>query len=187
MEHDHYIRTYDNVLDANLIKNIMESSRDVEWEYWDRGGRPQFHQFNVTDYAQNNPDSIWGKIHNRLIETVKDVSEQYMEDTDSRAAWPAENALEQLRLKKYIAEDDDRFDPHVDVGDHASARRFLALFFYLNDVDEGGETWFTKLNMKVKPVAGRCLLFPPTWTYPHAGLPPLKQNKHIIGTYLHYI
>ena len=90
-------------------------------------------------------------------------------------------------MKKYVAEDDDRFDPHVDVGDHSSARRFLALFFYLNDVDEGGETWFTKMGIKVKPEAGRCLIFPPTWTYPHAGLPPLNTNKYIIGTYLHYI
>lgn len=187
MEHDHFIKIYDDVLDKNLIKNIMDSSRDVDWEYWDRGGRPQFHQFNVTEYAQDNPDSIWGKIHNRLIEAIKDASERYMEDTDCKSAWPAENALEQIRLKKYVAEDDDRFDPHVDVGDHSSARRFLALFFYLNDVDEGGETWFTKMGIKVKPKAGRCLIFPPTWTYPHAGLPPLNTNKYIIGTYLHYI
>ena len=32
MEHDHFIKTYDDVLDKNLIKNIMDSSRDVDWE-----------------------------------------------------------------------------------------------------------------------------------------------------------
>ena len=187
MEHDRYVRVYENILDDNLVKNIMDLQRDVDWEYWDREGRPQFHQFNVTDYAERNGDSSWAKVHNRMIEAIKDVCDKYMADVGCQENWPAENDLEQIRLKKYVAADDERFDPHVDVGDHSSARRFLALFFYLNDVDEGGETWFTKMKYKVKPKAGRRLVFPPTWTYPHAGLPPLSNNKYIIGTYLHYI
>ena len=182
-----YIKVYDNVLDENVIKNIMDMQRDINYEYWDRHGRPQFHQFNVTEYAETNPESKWVKVHNRLIEAIKQVSNRYMEEVGCSENWPQENALEQIRLKKYVAADEDRFDPHVDVGDHSSARRFLALFFYLNDVDKGGETWFTKLGMKVKPKAGTCLLFPPTWTFPHAGSPPLSENKYIIGTYLHYL
>jgi len=182
-----YIKVYDNVLDENVIKNIMDMQRDIDYEYWDRQGRPQFHQFNVTEYAEKNTESKWVKVHNRLIEAIKEVSNRYMEEVGCSENWPHENALEQIRLKKYVAADEDRFDPHVDVGDHSSARRFLALFFYLNDVDKGGETWFTKLGMKVKPKAGTCLLFPPTWTFPHAGLPPLSENKYIIGTYLHYL
>ena len=87
----------------------------------------QFHQFNVTDYAERNGDSSWAKVHNRMIEAIKDVCDKYMADVGCQENCPAENALEQIRLKKYVAADDDRFDPHVDVGDHSSARRFLAL------------------------------------------------------------
>lgn len=187
MELKDYIRVYDDVLDESLVKNIMEYAKDVKWERWERQGRPQFSQYNVTDYVQNNPDSAWAKIHRRLVESVQGVSERYMEEVSCRDNWPAENALEQFRLKKYIVEKEDRFDPHVDVGDHSSARRFLALFYYLNDVDEGGETWFTNNGLTIKPKAGTCLLFPPTWTFPHAGLPPVSNDKYIIGTYLHYL
>ena len=187
MEHDPYIKVYDDALDINVTKNILELSKDIQWERWDRDGRPQFDQFNLTEYVEKHPDSTWAKVHARLVDAIKTVSNQYMDEVKCQDNWPRENALEQIRLKRYSVKKEDRFDPHVDVGDHNSARRFLALFFYVNDVDKGGETWFTKLGLKVKPEAGKCLLFPPTWTYPHAGLPPASEDKLIIGTYLHYI
>lgn len=36
----------------------------------------------------------------------------------------------------------------------------LTLFLYLNDVDGGGETEFTHLNIKSTPKRGRALLWP---------------------------
>ena len=36
----------------------------------------------------------------------------------------------------------------------------LTLFLYLNDVEEGGETRFTNLNLDVKPRRGRAILWP---------------------------
>ena len=31
MEHDRYVRVYENILDDNLVKNIMDLQRDVDW------------------------------------------------------------------------------------------------------------------------------------------------------------
>ena len=87
MEHDRYVRVYENILDDNLVKNIMDLQRDVDWEYWDREGRPQFHQFNVTDYAERNGDSSWAKVHNRMIEAIKDVCDKYMADVGCQENW----------------------------------------------------------------------------------------------------
>ena len=77
------------------------------------------------------------------------------------------------------------------MGNHDSARRFLVYFWYLNDVEVGGETAFqwnsaSETNSVIKPVAGRLLMFPHMWTYPHAGLKPISGPKYIIGGYLHY-
>ena len=110
-----------------------------------------------------------------------------MLELDLRERFPPRNTIEQIRLKHYAANGIDRFDNHVDIGDHDSARRFLVLFFYLNDVEEGGETTFTHLDYSVKPKQGSCLLFPPTWMYPHAGEKPVSNDKYIVGTYLHYV
>ena len=41
--------------------------------------------------------------------------------------------FEAIRMKKYMPNNIDEFKEHVDVGDYASARRFLVFFLYLDD------------------------------------------------------
>ena len=100
--------------------------------------------------------------------------------------FPAQYGFEQFRMKMYDNNGKDQFKDHVDVGDHASAKRFLVMFLYLNDVKEGGETNFPNLNVAIKPKCGRILLFPANWQYRHSGLPPVSSQKYIVGSYLHY-
>ena len=76
---------------------------------------------------------------------------------------------------------------HVDVGSYDSAMRFLVLFVYLNDVEEGGGTEFPELDLTVTPKCGTMLLFPSTWTYLHRGNTPISNDKYILGSYLHYV
>jgi hypothetical protein len=58
------------------------------------------------------------------------------------------------------------------------SQRIITFLWYLNDVEEGGETYF--YNGKVKPEAGKLLLFPATWTYNHKGNMPKSDDKYII-------
>ena len=76
------------------------------------------------------------------------------------------------------------FDTHVDVMDYNSARRFLSFFWYLNDVEIGGETRF--YNLEITPKKGTLVVFPPLWMFPHKGEPPLSGEKYLLSTYLHY-
>ena len=64
--------------------------------------------------------------------------------------------------------------------------RLMAFILYLNDVEEGGETEFPRLELAVKPKLGRCLIFPPLWMFPHCGRIPVSHSKYIVGSYLHY-
>lgn len=181
-----YIRTYDYTLSDDVCKNTIKMYEELdEVEDWDRNGRPQFTQFNLTQYLEENNHNDWGLIHNAFIESANLYVQKYMDDVDCRQFFPLKSSIEQFRIKKYRAGTDDRFDRHVDVGDYASARRFLCLFCYLNDVEQGGETAFDE--MTIKPKRGRLLIFPPTWTYPHAGLPTISNDKYIAGTYCHYV
>jgi hypothetical protein len=112
-------------------------------------------------------------------------------DIDPKA-WPEQVGYEMFRMKRYLPNDRDEFRYHVDVQDYATARRFLVYFFYLNDVEEGGETAFqhnrkSPILAKVKPTKGRLLMFPPLWTHPHIGMKPISGPKYIIGGYLHYV
>ena len=62
--------------------------------------------------------------------------------------------------------------------------RILTFIWYLNDVEIGGETEF--LNGKIKPTAGKILLFPSTWTYAHKGNMPISNDKYIVTGWVGY-
>ena len=107
--------------------------------------------------------------------------------------WPEKYGYEAVRMKRYLANDYDRFDPHVDVMNQETAKRFLSFFIYLNDVEEGGETQFVNINKPgtfipytVEAKRGRLLMFPPTWQYYHAGLKPKSGKKYLLHSYCHY-
>jgi Rps23 Pro-64 3,4-dihydroxylase Tpa1-like proline 4-hydroxylase len=57
--------------------------------------------------------------------------------------------------------------------------RALTYIWYLNDVEEGGETSFFNKG-KIRPEQGKLVLFPSCWTYPHAGIMPISSDKYII-------
>ncbi|MEJ2094187.1 MAG: 2OG-Fe(II) oxygenase, partial [Gammaproteobacteria bacterium] len=59
---------------------------------------------------------------------------------------------------------------HIDGGSHEFSQRQLVAVWYLNDVlGPGGETEFLFQGLKVRPEAGKLLLFPPFWTHEHRG------------------
>ena len=82
------------------------------------------------------------------------------------------------QIQKYIKYD-GFYVWHNDVSiKNQLSERIITFIFYLNDIEEGGETLF--YNGKVKPEAGKLLLFPATWTYNHKGNMPKSNDKYII-------
>lgn len=61
-------------------------------------------------------------------------------------------------------------------------QRQMAFMWYLNDVQEGGETEFKFQNLKVTPSAGKNVLFPAFWTHTHRGNPPSENERKYIIT-----
>ena len=107
---------------------------------------------------------------------------------DVRTRWiPPRQAFEQFRIKRYRPGTGEEFKQHVDISNLELSGRMLVVFWYLNDVLEGGETEFTSLGLKIAPRKGRLLMFPPTFMYPHAGRPPVSNAKYIVGSYARYV
>ena len=178
-----YIKVYDNVLSehqCNALMHKFETNTDqhvsTDLEY-----HRHFTEININEHQD------WKNMVDGLYTTLRVHVERYRKDCNIKVKqWPDKFGFEQIRFKRYLPNDKDEFKEHVDVGDYASARRFLVFFLYLNDND-GGETSFSEYDIKVKPKAGRLLMFPPTWTYLHTGHKPLETPKYIIGSYLHYV
>ena len=59
------------------------------------------------------------------------------------------------------------------------ADRIFVYQVYLTDHEDEGETEFLYQGIKVKPEAGKLLIWPAYFTHPHRGNPVYKQTKYI--------
>lgn len=74
---------------------------------------------------------------------------------------------------------------HVDGGPGPFSQRQLVAVWYLNDVaGPGGETEFAVQAIKIRPEAGKLLLFPPFWTHIHRGVTLEGGVKYIATTWV---
>jgi hypothetical protein len=177
------IKVYDDVLDLSICQfliDLFENNSDKQ-ERVDNDRKPNFTQFNLTENSKIT-DEV-NNLHNYLIGLVLNHKKEYYQFIDERC-FPKEHNFEQFRIKRYNTDGNDAFDTHVDVQDYSSSRRFLSFLWYLNDVEDGGETIFN--NLTIKPKTGTMIIFPPMWMFPHRGNPPISNTKYIMSTYLHY-
>ena len=177
------IKVYENSLDEETCNKLIYNFEKLEdkQERVENDRKPNFTQINLTELSKENEEL--NNLHQLLIKKTFEYKKDYYKFVDERC-FPREHAFEQFRIKRYINNGNDAFDCHVDVMDHPSARRFLAFLWYLNDVDNGGETVFD--GIVIKPQVGKLVVFPPMWMFPHIGNPPVSNNKYILSTYLHY-
>jgi len=93
---------------------------------------------------------------------------------------------EGFRMKRYANDGTEHHAYHADSGHELvfGPRRIMAVLIYLNTVEEGGETVFLYQNVAVKPVQGRLLLFPTSYSFVHAGRRPISNQKYVIVNFL---
>ena len=61
--------------------------------------------------------------------------------------------------------------------------RLATVLFYLNDVDQGGETYFPLQDLKICPKEGRAVVFPPHLRFPHEVL-EASSDRYILQTWI---
>lgn len=75
---------------------------------------------------------------------------------------------------------------HCEKGDFMYSRRVMAFMYYLNDIEEGGETEFLYQSLRVKPTEGTLLIWPASYTHTHRGNPPLKEDKYVMTGWVEF-
>ena len=190
-----YVKVYDNALGLEFCDQLIkEFERD--WEHQMSTGRDD------PVIVTTKGDKLYKKFTEIDFAIVPHWQEKYGTQLKSEIAYyinlyyndlgypahlrPQKFGYEGFRIKRYLPDTNERIDNHIDAGNLGFCKRFLSLFWYLNDVEEGGETRFTDLNYHVKPKAGSLLIFPPMWMFPHAGLPVVSGPKYLLHSYLHF-
>lgn len=177
-----YIKIYDNALSADLcsrlINNFSGHGLDTH-EFYD----DEYKRFN--QLTLHHDDFKQKELIDELLVIMQSLYMQYVQDTQlEQYQIPKKIGYEGLRIKKYY-DAECEFKPHVDVVDYDSSKRFMSFLFYLNSTEDG-DTIFFDQNLKVKPVLGRVVMFPPLWCYPHQGSKS-SQDKYILSTYLNFV
>jgi len=108
---------------------------------------------------------------------------------------PVKN-FESFQVLQY--KEGQKYNVHHDSSDedrnNLSGPRILTFFIYLSDVEEGGETFFDKLGLKVKPQKNMAILWPSVlddeprkvdWRTTHAALPVIKGEKLAANIWMH--
>ena len=179
----HYIRTYEGDLEPHFCQRMIDSFNSLS-RYQQSKGRGHrvglensaWTELNVTGLSD---ETFLGFFRARIDLAVN----RYNRDVGLDIEVPNSPKTAELILKRYRPGGDERFQLHFD-SVYEVSNRYLVLFWYLNDVAEGGETVFPRLEVKIAARQGRLLMFPPYWMFQHAGSPPESGEKYILSTYL---
>jgi len=177
-----YIENHMPIKMCDDIVNLFESvSSDKRNKTFNKpSGNPRFTEFDITKESNLN-EELYRNICQYLVQAVED----YRTKVKFFSTWNTINLnFQNIRIKRYISEDAEQFDFHIDVANDINEGRYLSFQWYLNDVADGGETEFA--NFKIEPKKGTLLMFPPMWMFPHKGNSLNSGRKYILSTYLLY-
>lgn len=140
----------------------------------------------------------WEEINRRLSNELQKHVKLYTEKIGDKENFKKENnfgtAYHHLQdtliqptsfmIQKYDQQK-GKYIYHNDSSNEPTQSRVLTYLWYLNDVEEGGETEFFGGTFRIKPESGKLLLFPACWCYPHRGNIPISSNKYIVTGWLY--
>lgn len=191
-----------NSISPELCKTIIEYFEKEENRY--QGVTSDGLNVNVkntTDFAippesffcgeNENEETLnkWTNICKILNEQLQENINHYMRELKNSPSFSSDNF--RLLNAKYLTEDTYQIQKYIrgegkyvyhndfSVDWNRKQYRVITFLWYLNTISEGGETELLG-EILVKPEAGKLLLFPACWTFPHRGKVPISDDKYIV-------
>lgn len=178
-----YVQTFDGALPAPFCAQMISSFQQMTDRHvvrspgWRAG-------LDASSWTELDVSALADKAFMGFFyKQIDDYLARYNRQLGLTIPVPASPLISQMRIKRYVANSGEAFQPHFDAI-YEVANRYLVFLWYLNDVEDGGETEFCDLGLKVPARTGKLLMFPPYWMFQHAGRPPLSNDKYILSMYL---
>ena len=187
------VRIYPNSLGetmCNRMISIFEES-NLKYEGMTMGGVDKKIK-NTIDLHSNllKDNNEWKCIENIIRKELNTKIEMYYYDINQgdcqNPRYIPYSHIEDsgFQIQRYIA-NDGFYIYHNDFSiKNNNLFRILTYIWYLNDVSEGGKTYFHD-EIIVKPETGKLVIFPALWTYPHKGEVPISNNKYIMTGWIY--
>lgn len=152
-----WVVVFDNFLNDNEVADLV---RGGEMEGYDRstdqGATNELGEMEKVVSKTRTSSNAWCMHKCEKLAGVKSATKKIEDVTGI----PYVN-YESFQLLEYV--DGQFYRSHHDssaTDDTPAGHRILTFFVYLSDVEEGGETHFTKLGLSIKPKKGRALVWP---------------------------
>jgi hypothetical protein len=189
---DKYIYVKENSLSVDICKDIIDifNNDNVNRRYGVCGSSGSYDSSSrkptvkdTVDCTITMNDPRWENIFHLLVNELNLQFKQYLAKIDT-------DKYKHLNGSKYVRgtcfqmqkyeKNKGKFTYHVDSSYDLNVKeaRVVVYMWYLNDVEVGGETELT--DYIIKPTAGKLVMFPSLWTYPHCGNMPISDDKYII-------
>ena len=182
-----YIIQFENVMAPEMCQNLIKTYDSIPKSndhHIHRSNRIfDFDEIDMTHHEAFRPylpamGKLMQRVNREYLRKTSNVLEERLQ------CYEPFNDFECPRIKRYEP-NQGVFDWHIDCANHDSAHRAVVLFWYLNDVEEGGETIFdVGEELIVKPRAGNVICFPPYYMFPHKGATPISGPKYVISSYV---
>ena len=171
---DKYIFVKKNVLSKHqcnqIITYIEESKNTVA--------------LSSNSYYYGFSCSVTSTPHNFLVESLTKNINEYVKKHNflnvignSYSSWGIED---KYNLQKYFP-GQSYSGEHMENGkDSTTSKRLLAWMFYLNNIYDGGQTYWPQQNFKKNAREGDLCIWPSSWTHSHYGIVSKKETKYIV-------
>lgn len=151
---------------------------------------------DTTDFLIPKNNERWSKIEDFLYKELQKNILKYTEKINCPSYKPENNngrdsslfknanlEAHDFMIQKYN-KNEGKYIYHHDFAIIDGKHIVITFLWYLNTVEDGGETEFWD-SYKIKPVEGKIILFPASWAFQHRGKMPVSDNKYIITNWLY--
>jgi len=175
-----YVRVYDDALSSEQCQSLIESfdvATDQQAELV-----TDVHSF--VHINMNQHDWYMDDLYNSI--TLH--RQRYWDDCNISLQQIGQHDYEAFKIRRFSAAAGHRQQPYVDAYNRTTSQRFLTCIWNLNDVEQGGETTFFRLEepLSIAPRRGQLIMFPASWQYVRAELPPLSEDRYSVVSYFHW-
>jgi prolyl 4-hydroxylase len=183
------INIYRGAINEHLcdeIINTLESSLNGQTQYSWQGARVTEHDevleearkcldFKISSNslgALNSENALLYQMHKKTFKSIYPNADDY-----ARYWGVGINFFEAFNFVKYDGKG-THFKVHADHGPAYVAT--VSIVAYINDDYEGGELYFPRFNLTIKPKKGDVVIFPSTYIYEHASNDMISGKKYSI-------
>lgn len=174
---DKYVIMIKDIIDqdeADFLINMAKGASDEEWDAYRKSLGKDADSVNAA-YGDWTKQMLWLELNPNLFEKAKDL----VESINSRCIYlindhyQTDYILDPL-YNIYKFREGDFMKEHHDSGLSLDIK--LGVVLYLNDDFDGGEIYYPKANLEIKPVARSLVVHPAGMIYRH-GVKPVSNGQ----------